>query len=93
MDWQFKVLVHCNGVPESCIVVPNHLQTYFRILQQNRVAFIFYLFISPPHTHTHTHTHTKGVKCQPTYRSTVGFAVLIGCGSMSPEAPKQRKFA
>jgi len=44
MDWQFEVLVHCNGVPGSCIVVPNHLQTYFRILQQNRVAFI-YLFI------------------------------------------------
>jgi len=30
-------------VPGSCIVVPDHLQTYFRILQQNRVAFI-YLF-------------------------------------------------
>jgi len=45
MDWQFEVLVHCNGVPGSCIVVPDHLQTYFRILQQNRVAFMFlYIF-------------------------------------------------
>jgi len=24
MDWQFEVRVRCNGVPESCIVVPNH---------------------------------------------------------------------
>jgi hypothetical protein len=54
MDWQFEVLVLCNGVPESCIVVPYHLQRYFRILQQNIMAFI-YLFsqngcqVSSPH--------------------------------------------